>query len=66
MKCRKSFKEKFIPSRSRLFIKLFYLCQEDLSVLEYKLKFDNLIFECSFQIDHLPTIYTHTHTQIET
>ena len=48
-------KEEFIPSR--LFKKLFYLRQEDLSVTDYKLKFKELVFECSFRIDHLSTIY---------
>jgi len=36
---------------------LFYLRQEDLFVAEYKLKFEELVFECDLQIHHLPTIY---------
>jgi len=50
-------KQKFIPSRSQLFKDLFYLRQGGLSVTEYKLKFEKLIFECSFHIHHLPTLY---------
>jgi len=50
-------KEKFIPSRSRLFKELFNLRYRDLSVTEYKLKFEEFVFECSFQINYLPTIY---------
>jgi len=50
-------KKKFIPSKSRLFKELFYLHQEDLSVTEYKLKFEELVFECGFQMNHLPTTY---------
>ena len=49
-------KKEIIPSRPRLFKDLFYLHQRDLSVIEYKLKFEELIFECSFEIN-LPTIY---------
>jgi len=50
-------REKFIPSRSRVFKELFYLRQGDLSVIEYKLKCEELVFECDFKIRHLPTIY---------
>ena len=50
-------KEEFIPSRSRLFKELFYLHQGDLSVTEYKLKFEELVFECGFQMNHLSTTY---------
>ena len=28
-----------------------------MSLTEYKLKFEELVFECDFQIHHLPTIY---------
>ena len=34
---------------------LIYLRQGDLPVTEYKLKFEELVFECDFQINHLPT-----------
>jgi len=47
-------KEKFIPSRSRVFKELFYLRQRDLSVTKYKLKLEELVFECRFKINHLP------------
>ena len=54
---KKKIKKKFIPSKSRLFKDLFYLRQGDLSATEYKLKFEELVFECGFQINHLPIIY---------
>jgi len=28
-----------------------------LSIIEFKLKFEELVFECDFQITHLPSIY---------
>jgi len=57
-------KEKFILSRSRLFKELFYLRQGDLSVTEYKLKFEKFDFECGFQIKPLPTMYIKRETCI--
>ena len=50
-------KKKFILSRSRVFKELFYLRQGDLSLTDYKLKFEELVFKCGFEIDHLPIIY---------
>jgi len=49
--------KKFILSRSRVFKELFYLRQEDLSVTEYKLKFEELVFECGFKIQQLFIIF---------
>ena len=49
--------ENFIPSRFRVFKELFYLRLGDLSVIEYKLKYEELAFECGFKIHHFPTIY---------
>ena len=49
-------KEKFMPFRFLVF-KEFYLHQGDLFVTEYKLKFEELVFECDFQINHLSIIY---------
>jgi len=48
--------KKFILSRSWLFKELFYLRKGDLYVTEYKLKFEEIVFEYDFQI-YLLTIY---------
>jgi len=50
-------KEKFIPSKSRVFKELFYLRRGDFPVTEYNLKIKKLVFEYGFEIDHLSTIY---------
>jgi len=53
---RKTTRENILQTyRSQLFKELFYLRQRDLSVMEYKLKFDELVFKYDFKIDHLPT-----------
>jgi len=44
-----------------VFKELFYLRQGDLSITKYKLKFEKLVFERGFQINHLPTIYMFCH-----
>lgn len=57
MKWRKSLKKILISNRAQFLEYLFFIYSQVIYQLEFKLKFEKLVFRCVFQTNYHPIIY---------